>query len=574
MEELNKNINPVWKCTVCGKENIGNFCTQCGTRKPEISVTPVMPTEQENTSPAPAERTIPADDEAVQTAEETAEKIEEAAGPVKEAVPETAEPAEETAPETAADEADAAVQETVPQAEETEPETAGETVPQAEETVTAPETVSEPLPEKEPVIPAEEKKEPVKPAAPVYTETAPRAEREVPVRTKTASPLLTALLAGLIGLASGFGGGYLAVQKFAGGSAADAQETPAETAESEPSASAETQPAPQTVPAVIPAASDGTLTIQEIAAKAAPSVVEIVVETETQSFGMFGGSYLAQAAGSGVIISEDGYIITNNHVVDDATFISVTLYDGTVYEASLVGKDSKGDIAVIKIEAEGLPAAVIGDSDDILVGDLAVVIGNPLGTLGGTVTDGIISAKDREITLNNETMNLLQTNAAINNGNSGGGLFDSHGRLIGIVNAKDSGITNSGATIEGLGFAIPINDAMKIANDLMTNGVVTNRPYIGISLQTVTQSNGQYEAGLYIVGVVEGSGADQAGLKYGDRIIAADGKEISSYTELSAVLLKKEIGDTLNLTIVRDNEQMDVSVTLTEVITDGTVKEE
>ncbi len=629
MNELNKNIEtdenvrPVWKCTVCGKENIGNFCTQCGTRKPVISVTPVMPLNTETAETVPSERTItdavseaeeissekPAAETVIETAAETIEAVEEKAAEAIETAEvktaETIETADEKAEEVieaaevkTAETVEAAVEKTaetieaadekaeevieaaeektaeiIETAEETAASIEGTASPAEEETI---EKAAAPEPEHEDNTVREEAREEEKVIPAQFTETHEAPVREVQTSKKHTNPLLNALLAALLGVAGGFGGGYLAFKKFADNNSVSVQEVPAETAQAEEAAaSALPEPTAQTVAANTGSdSSETSLTIQEIAAKAAPSVVEIVVETETQSFGMFGGSYIAEAAGSGVIISEDGYIITNNHVVEDSTFISVTLYDGTVYEANLVGTDSKGDIAVIKIEAEGLKAAVIGDSDDIQVGDLAVAIGNPLGTLGGTVTDGIISAKDREITLNNETMNLLQTNAAINNGNSGGGLFDSQGNLIGIVNAKDSGLTSSGSTIEGLGFAIPINDAMKIANDLMTNGVVTNRPYIGISLQTVTQSSGQYEAGLYIVGVVEGSGADEAGLQYGDRIISADGKEISTYTELSAVLLKKEIGDTLNLTIVRENEQMDVSVVLTEVITDGSVKEE
>ncbi|MBQ9823885.1 MAG: trypsin-like peptidase domain-containing protein, partial [Solobacterium sp.] len=240
------------------------------------------------------------------------------------------------------------------------------------------------------------------------------------------------------------------------------------------------------------------MTIADVAAKASPSVVEIVTEVTQQSYGFFGGTYTAQAAGSGVIISTDGYIITNNHVVEDANSIAVTLYDGKEYEAELVGTDAKTDIAVIKIQASGLTSATIGDSSKIATGDTAVVIGNPLGTLGGSVTSGIISATSREIVLNNESMELIQTNATINSGNSGGGLFDGSGNLIGIVNAKDSGQTSSGALIEGIGFAIPINTAMDVASELMQYGQVTDRPTIGVYLQELTSDTQNYKAGLYI----------------------------------------------------------------------------
>ena len=310
------------------------------------------------------------------------------------------------------------------------------------------------------------------------------------------------------------------------------------------------------------------LSIKEIAAKASPSVVEINIEGQTTGYGFFGGTYTTQAAGSGVIISKDGYIITNNHVVEGATSISVKTSDGTEYAATLVGTDSKSDIGVIKVEADNLTPATIGDSSTISVGDTAVVIGNPLGTLGGTVTNGIISATDREISINNETMNLIQTNAAINSGNSGGGMFDANGNLIGIVNAKDSGTTSSGTTIEGLGFAIPINDAMNIAKQLIESGQVTDRPTIGVTLQTITKDYGNYKAGLYIADVSKGSGAEAAGLQPGDQIVGADGTEIASYTELSKILRNKHVGDILTLTIVRDGEQMDVDVTLTGALTE------
>lgn len=310
------------------------------------------------------------------------------------------------------------------------------------------------------------------------------------------------------------------------------------------------------------------LSIKEIAAKASPSVVEINIEGQTTGYGFFGGTYTTQAAGSGVIISKDGYIITNNHVVEGATSITVKTSDGTEYAATLVGTDSKSDIGVIKVEADNLTPATIGDSSTISVGDTAVVIGNPLGTLGGTVTNGIISATDREISINNETMNLIQTNAAINSGNSGGGMFDANGNLIGIVNAKDSGTTSSGTTIEGLGFAIPINDAMNVAKQLIESGQVTDRPTIGVTLQTITKDYGNYKAGLYIADVSKGSGAEAAGLQPGDQIVGADGTEIASYTELSKILRNKHVGDILTLTIVRDGEQMDVDVTLTGALTE------
>lgn len=386
--------------------------------------------------------------------------------------------------------------------------------------------------------------------AEVHTTTAPtnspKAKKE---KEKKNHPALTILLSAVLGTTGGALGAYAVTSNSS------------------------------TTPVVVYQSTSGTttsntssttsgLSIKEIAAKASPSVVEITIESQSTSYGFFGGTYTTEAAGSGVIISKDGYIITNNHVVEGATSITVKTSDGTEYLATLVGTDSKSDIGVIKIDADNLTPATIGDSSTIAVGDVAVVIGNPLGTLGGTVTDGIISATDREITINNESMNLIQTNAAINSGNSGGGMFDANGNLIGIVNAKDSGTTSSGTTIEGLGFAIPINDAMNVAQQLIENGQVTDRPTIGVTLQTITQDYGQYKAGLYITAITEGSGAEAAGLQIGDQIVGAEGEELSSYTELSKILRNKHVGDTLTLTIVRNGEQMDVDVILTGALTE------
>lgn len=381
----------------------------------------------------------------------------------------------------------------------------------------------------------------------------PKTPLKQPKEKKKMSSAMTIALCAVISLACGLGGGYAAVQTFGSKTTIIYQEV-SSTSSAESIAT--------------DSSSSSTLSVQEVAAKASPSVVEIVVSATEEGYGMFGQSYTSEGAGSGVIISSDGYIITNSHVVEDADNISVTLNDGTSYDAELIGTDSKSDIAVIKINADSLTAAVIGDSDDIQVGDTAVVIGNPLGTLGGTVTDGIISATDREITINNESMNLIQTNAAINSGNSGGGLFSDTGALIGIVNAKDSGTTSSGATIEGLGFAIPVNDAMTVAQELIANGYVSDRATLGVYLQDVTTDYQDYKAGLYISEVITGSGAEEAGLEAYDRIIAADGTEVSSYTELSKILKTKSVGDTITLTIVRDSKQMDVTVTLTAAIED------
>ncbi len=214
---------------------------------------------------------------------------------------------------------------------------------------------------------------------------------------------------------------------------------------------------------------------QKVADSASNSVVEIVTEAVTKS--QFMQDMVTEGAGSGVIVTTDGYIVTNNHVIEGASKITVTTKDGTSYEGTLVGTDSESDVALVKINATNLQPAVMGDSDALAVGQDAIAIGNPLGELGGTVTEGIISALDREITLDGETMNLLQTSAAINPGNSGGGLFNSDGELIGIVVAK-----SSGADVEGLGFAIPINDVKSVVESLQTDGYVKGRASLGVTL--------------------------------------------------------------------------------------------
>lgn len=380
-------------------------------------------------------------------------------------------------------------------------------------------------------------------------------------KEKKNHPVLTILLAAVVGLGAGLGGSWFTMTHMGTSSSGTANITYSESTGGSKTTSVATS-------------TTGTgLTESEVAAKAAPSVVEIVTEIKsTSSYSFFGQSQsqTEEAAGSGVIISSDGYIITNNHVIEDATSIKVTTYDGTEYTATLVGTDSKTDIAVIKIDATNLTAATIGDSSKIAVGDTAIVIGNPLGTLGGTVTDGIISATSRELVLNNESMELIQTNATINSGNSGGGMFDGNGNLIGIVNAKDSGTTSSGTVIEGIGFAIPINKAIDVAQQLIKNGKVTDRATLGVYLQEITQSTQQYSAGLYITSVISGSGAEKAGLKAYDKIVSADGKDISSYSDLTAILNKKAIGDTITLKIERNNKEQEVTVTLTGALETST----
>lgn len=319
---------------------------------------------------------------------------------------------------------------------------------------------------------------------------------------------------------------------------------------------------------------DGTqvaaTTTQEVVERAADSVVEITTESVVN--GQFMQQYVSQGAGSGVIISEDGYIITNNHVIDGAKSITVTLANDKSYKATLVGKDSQVDVALIKIEETGLTPVTFGDSDNLKVGETAIAIGNPLGELGGTVTNGIISALDREITIDGETMNLLQTNAAINPGNSGGGLFNANAELIGLVVAK-----SSGENIEGLGFAIPINDVVNILQDLMDHGYVTGRPSLGVALADISEdqlfSYRLDEAGTYITNITSDSAADKAGLEIGDRLIKIDDTEITSASQASNEVGKHKAGDEISITVSRDGKEVTVNATLDEENETSTVEE-
>lgn len=313
---------------------------------------------------------------------------------------------------------------------------------------------------------------------------------------------------------------------------------------------------------VQPVAAGNEMNVSEIAALNQPSIVEI--KTEKVTNGSYLQQYVQTGAGSGVIISADGYIVTNNHVIDGASSIKVTLSDGQTYTASLIGTDSKTDIAVLKIDAGGLTPVVFGNSDNLNVGEEAVAIGNPLGELGGTVTNGIISALDRTITLENQQMQLLQTNAAINPGNSGGGLFNSRGELIGLVVAK-----SSGSDIEGLGFAIPSNLVSKVAQELIANGYVTGRPAMGVSILDVSSAQlamqyGLSNTGVYITGVDSGSAAEKAGLEVGDYLISLDGQAIESYAQLSAALDNYAVGDTVEIMVKRNGNTVKVSLTLQE----------
>ena len=305
-----------------------------------------------------------------------------------------------------------------------------------------------------------------------------------------------------------------------------------------------------------------SLSVAEVAHLAADSVVEIT--TESVANDMFMRQYVTEGAGSGVIISEDGYIATNNHVIEGASKIVVRLTDGKEYEAKLIGTDTQTDVAVIKVDGVTLQPVTLGDSDAIGVGDTAIAIGNPLGELGGTVTNGIISALDRQIVLENQTMTLLQTNAAINPGNSGGGLFNDQGQLIGLVVAK-----SSGSNVEGLGFAIPVNVVKEVVESIINVGYVQGRPVLGVSVISVDSAQLAYQYGLnqlgvYVAGLTEGTKAEASGLKVGDCLIAVDDTQISSTSDLTKILQSHEVGDKVSVMVSRNGKMITLEVELSE----------
>ena len=308
------------------------------------------------------------------------------------------------------------------------------------------------------------------------------------------------------------------------------------------------------------------LTAPEIYATYVGSTVGITTEITTTN--VWGQPVSQAAAGSGFVITSDGYILTNYHVIEDADSIQVAFVDGTTYDATLLGGESENDIAVLKINATGLTPVIIGDSDNVKVGEQVVAIGNPLGELTFSMTSGIISAKDRSITMENgNVMNMIQTDTAINNGNSGGPLFDMYGQVIGITSAKLSGSSSSEATIEGLGFAIPINDIKDMVTDIMENGYVTGKPYMGITVSTVPESISErygMSQGALVESVDESSCAAKAGLEKGDIITGIDGKTVISSAELVEAKKNYKAGDTVTLDVERNGEKLTLTLTFDE----------
>lgn len=307
------------------------------------------------------------------------------------------------------------------------------------------------------------------------------------------------------------------------------------------------------------------LTPAEVYASNAGSVVGIVTQVTTNVW----GQQVAQAAsGSGFVLTQNGYIVTNYHVIEDADSVTVKFKNGDEFPAEIVGSEEENDVAVLKIDAQGLTPVRLGSSDDLVVGEQVAAIGNPLGEMTFSQTVGYVSALDKPLTMSDgNVINVLQTDCAINSGNSGGPLFNMYGQVIGITNAKYSNNGSSGASIEGICFAIPIDDVKDIIKDLMEHGYVTGKPYVGVTLATVNaQAAAQYgrPGGAYVQSVVAGAAADKAGLKKGDIITAVDGEEVDGHAAFIDIKNRHRAGDTVTLTIDREAKSMTLTLTFDE----------
>ena len=304
------------------------------------------------------------------------------------------------------------------------------------------------------------------------------------------------------------------------------------------------------------AAPDSELTLQQLYEKCAPTIVSISGYEEDS---------IGYNWGSGVIVSENGLILTNTHVVEDCDRAVVTLEDGTEYDALLVGADVISDIALLKIDAKNLKTAELGDSSNLQVGDRVAAIGNPLGEdFRNTLTDGIISAIERGMNYHGRSMTLLQTNTAINEGNSGGALFNLYGQVVGITNMK---MMSSYSSIEGIGFAIPSATACNVANALLKDGEVKGRPAIGITVGAIPDNAKERYTlpdGLYVSDVSEGSDAKEKGVQPGDIITAVNGIPVQTTTEISDIKNALQVGDTMTLSIWRDGETMEITIALVD----------
>ena len=311
---------------------------------------------------------------------------------------------------------------------------------------------------------------------------------------------------------------------------------------------------------------DGSaMTPSQLYAACVDSVVAI--SSAVTSTGIYGNTPTGTSSGSGFILTADGYIVTNYHVVEGGTELTVTTYDGTEYPAELKGKDATNDVAVLKVDGADMPAVTLGSSHDLVIGDMVAAIGNPLGKLAATQTIGYVSGINREVATGGvTTISMIQTDAAINPGNSGGPLFNMYGQVIGITTAKYSGTTNSGASIEGIGFAIPIDDVAAMFTDLIDYGYVTGA-YLGVSVENVDEeaaSRYGLPTGAYVAKVEEGHAAEKAGIQVKDIITDVGGHSVSNITDLTRALRGFKAGDTTTVTVNRGGKQLTLEITLDE----------
>lgn len=387
------------------------------------------------------------------------------------------------------------------------------------------------------------------------------APKKVKKPRKPASPFVRALcivlVAVLISSAISLTGTYFMINSMKGsGSTTNSEVVLGSSGSAESTASTET---------TTDNSSSGAMTSSQIYDLACKQVVG--VNTAVTTTNVFGQATSSAVSGSGFVISEDGYILTNYHVISYAVeygyALTVIFYDGTTYDATVVGYEEDNDIAVIKIDATGLSPVTLGSSSDMTVGEQIYTVGNPLGELTYTMTSGIVSALDREIqTDESTTINMFQIDAAVNAGNSGGPVYDSNGQVIGVVSAK-----YSSTGVEGLGFAIPINDAVDIATQLIENGYVTGKAYLGVNVVDISDEAAQYYSipeGAYVYSVVDGSCAAAAGVQAGDVITAVDGTTVTNVETLKAALKSYSAGDTATITLSRSGQEMTVQVTFDE----------
>lgn len=395
----------------------------------------------------------------------------------------------------------------------------------------------------------------------------PRKQKGIPNAVKIVALVLVCLL---VGSGAGAGGAYLMFSSLNSSSQSAAPDDAAETADAGTSGSASPnlQVSDRTDSGITttPVSAGDIMSTSQIYDTYSNSVVSIEVQTSS-----------GIGAGTGFVISEDGYILTCYHVVSGYQALSCTFIDSTSYEATYVGGDEDADLAVIKIEPESaLTPVVIGDSSKLTVGSTVTTIGNALGTFANTLTSGTVSGLDRALTMSDGTvMNVLQTDCTVNSGNSGGPLFNEYGEVIGVVNAKysNSGYSTSTASIEGIGFAIPINDAVAILDDLIEYGYITGKPYLGISVSTVSSITAQQYSnmvvGAYVRSVEEGSCAETAGLQVGDIITQVGEQDITTYEELIDAKNTLRAGDQMTLTVFRDGSYFTIVVTLDEQVPDS-----